>query len=100
MDATRNKRTDDVGVKLPGGIEIRARGKDVIFVIIAIGALGLLYWHDYKSDNWARSFHEGQWAQTLILATPEKERPDALRRIAKDATVPANVQIKINESHR
>lgn len=85
-----------MGLKL-GPLEIQARGRNVIYIILVLGAIGLLYWHDYKSDNWSRIMHEGMWAQTLILSTPEKERPRVLKKIASDgATVPASVQKKID----
>ena len=96
MTQDKNGRKDDVGIKLPGGTEIHIAGKSAIYIILALGALGLLYWHDYKSDKWASLFHEGQWAQMLILATPEKERRDVLKTISKEAIVPNAVQKKLN----
>ena len=93
----KNGRRDDMTFKA-FGLEIHASGRSVIFIILAIGAIGLLYWHDYKSDNWARVFHEGQWVQMLILATPEKDRQRVLRGISRSAEVPASVKQKINET--
>lgn len=94
----RPKRQDDVGIKLPGGAEIHITGKSAIYIILAIGALGLLYWHDYKTDISTNQLHEGQWAQMLILATPENERRAVLKNIAKEASVPAQVRAKIDET--
>lgn len=94
-ETTNGRRSDDMGLKL-GPLELQARGKSVIFVVLVLAAIGLLYWHDYKSDNWSRVMHEGMWAQTLILATPEKDRPRTLKKLSIDATVPKAVQKKID----
>lgn len=90
----RGKRGDDMRIKA-FGVEVQASGRSVILILIAIALIGLLYYHDYKSDNWNRVIHEGLWVQTLILATPEKDRKVALRKSAESSTIPDSVRSKI-----
>lgn len=89
------RRTDDVKLKLPFGIEINANGRSVILVLIALALIGLLAWHHVTSDASNQSIHEAVWFQTLILAAPQEARPLLLRQGATKA--PQSVKDKIYE---
>lgn len=97
-DETQNsRRNDDMGLELPFGIKVRARGRSAIFVVIALGCIALLFWHDYKSDQANRDMHEALWTNILVLATPEKDRQTVLKAISQSAAVPASVKEKIGK---
>jgi hypothetical protein len=95
-DTLSSRRNDDLGLKLPFGIEVRAKGRSVIYVILALGVIALLFWHDHKSDISNREMHEALWTQILITSTPEKDRAVMLQRIIGNSAAPESVKNKVD----
>lgn len=85
-----SRRVDDVGIKFPFGVEVKATGRSVILVLIAFAVIAVLVWHDYKSTEQNTRMVEALSVVSFVLTLTEHERkalhlemPEALRRVTK-----------------
>lgn len=93
-DTYFSRRNDDVKITFPFNLgSVQASGRSVILILVALGLIAAYVWHDFKSDIANAATHEAIWFQTMILATPEKDRPRLLQSSASKA--PESIRSKI-----
>lgn len=61
-------------VKFPFGGSIRASGRVVIMVVLVLGLLSFLFWHDVKSTQQNTAVVEALQAVSYVLTLTDAER--------------------------
>lgn len=72
------RRLDDIEVKLPMGVTVRASGKQVTLIILVILGVGVIFWlireHDLKNSETHEVLAEKLETIGYILTLNEEER--------------------------
>lgn len=74
------KRRDDIELGI-GPLRVRASGKTVSTVILALCVVGAIFYHDMKSDAGNKEILKALWVQTYVVMHPEGERKAAVDRL-------------------
>ena len=74
-DRNDEGRSDDMEVKLPFG-SIRASGRIVVMVVLVLGLLGFIFWHDVKSTQQNTAVVEALQAVSYVLTLTDSERKE------------------------
>lgn len=88
-------RSDDMELRLPFGVSVKASGRAVVTTILVLCVIGVLLWHDYKSTEQNTVMVEALAVVSYVLTLDERERkalqlrmPEGLRKRLLDVERP------------